>query len=52
MTVLVMIFFFGVAMSLIVLKGLFMTQEYSARTVQAREARERAMARSRPEVES
>lgn len=41
MKILLMIFFFGVAMSLIVLKGLFMSQEFAARTRRQRKARRR-----------
>jgi hypothetical protein len=39
MEILFMIFFFGVAISLVVLKGLFVSQEYANRAKRVKDAR-------------
>lgn len=42
MNILLMIFFFGLAMSLIVLKGIFMSQDFAASTKRTRGTKGRA----------
>ncbi len=41
MKILLVIFFFGLAVSLIVLKGLFMSQQFAAQSKRVRTARDR-----------
>jgi len=43
MNIVLMIFFFGVAMSLIVLKGIFMSGQFAVRSKRRRLARRRAL---------
>ena len=49
MNIVLIIFFFGVAMSLIVLKGIFMSGEFAVRSKRSRMARRRAATGNRPE---
>jgi len=49
MKILLMIFFFGVAISLIVLKGIFISREFQARIKQSRLAKPRRSSSDRPE---